>query len=320
MSTKRLIGWFLVVTLSSGSLKSEPVKETFESQLQQISDYKGLKNPMKRETFFWLPKVEGKTRYKFEIPAEGLKKALKYQDIGPLYYLTSFHDTGLNFSAEDVIMFTATPDTIEFDWFRALKVFDGRYSVGLAYGNEHDRAKKKSMSFGYAKILDQEILVSGLLKIDENLRKKGALGTTFLNHNETVQYTGWLEHSQQNRDYYELALQRMAFQTWRDIDSSIKISYNNKGDSVSTAIHKDIGFAASYLGLEWSDQSNALGFFIGFTSHQKNKNGSLLKIRGTSTSKTTTPSWLDDLKPLRRAELMKHWQKEAGFQLNKQER
>ena len=53
------------------------------------------------QTFAWAPQIDGKTRYQFDIPIEGLKQAAKYKDAGALFYLSAARDKGLKFSNQN---------------------------------------------------------------------------------------------------------------------------------------------------------------------------------------------------------------------------
>ncbi|MDT2075384.1 MAG: hypothetical protein RMX26_05305 [Planktomarina sp.] len=255
----------------------------------------------------WAPQIEGKTRYHFKIPLEGLKTAKKYQDAGPLYYLSTTHDLGLKFLDVDFLSIEVSPKSLDFDWSRTSIPQGSRYSVGLEHIDVATEAARTTLSLGYTKILDQKVLASGLLEADPTSGLEGSFGVTFLNQAEKIQYAGWLKKTLAKNSYYEIAMQSLAFEALGPLDTSVILSQSSAGFSISAALQKDIGPAKPSLGLTWSEQSQSLEAFWGVSFSQTTKNGNVLKLRAATASSVTKPSWLDDLKPLRRAELMGHW-------------
>jgi hypothetical protein len=316
MSIKQVICAISVVFVGAGQVLAEPMHEKFK-----ILDTWSLKNSefqtsLKDDTIFWLPKIEGKTRYQFQIPREGLTQAFKLRDTGALYYLTGFNDTSLSFADTDMMAITLAPKSLGVDFFWPEVAFDGRYSIGVELRDWTKKNSSNVISLGYAKIIKKNVMLAARLQADRSLATKNTLGTTFLNGSETVQYTGWVENSQQASDYYKFALQSKFFDALWDMDGALQFSDSNSGSHISTSIHKDINGVKSSFGIEWSEKSSAVKIFVGFTSYQKNKNGNILQLHSTSKSGAARPSWLDDLKSLRKQELMSYWKAKTDFLLN----
>ena len=172
------------------------------------------------------------------------------------------------------------------------------------------------ISVGYAKIVRKETLLAARLKVDENMDAKSTFGITFLNAAETVQYTGWLEYHQQTKEPYKFSLQSKVFDALWDIDGALQLSHSNKENLINTTIFKDFANIKSSFGFEWSEKSKNLEILVGFTSYLKNKNGNFLRFQSNSKSEAVPPGWLDDLKPHRKVELMRHWTAQIGSLFN----
>lgn len=271
------------------------------------------------ESLSWIPQIEGKTRYQFKIPTEGLRQAAKYRDAASLYYLSSIRDFGLKFSNSNSVSVQTTPKSIGFNWFAPSKIQNARYSLGLEYSAAKTKVAQTTLSLGYAYIFQQRVLVSIRLAGAKVSTVQGAFGATFLNDAETVQYSGWLRKSFQNDGQYKVALQRTTYEAWRDTDTSVTLSQSNEGFSFSTAVYNDIGAVKTSLGLTWYEQSKNLGIFGGITFDLRTKSGTFVKLYAASASGQTFPKWLDDLKSLRLRELMGHWRYGMRFSRNENE-
>ena len=317
MSSSYLIRVLAVLVLSLGPFRLESGERLYEDQtLTGLYKQVALaKTPL--NSTFWMPEIEGKTRFEFEIPTQGILNATKYQDVGALFYLSYAHEKGLRFSNSDMFSVLATPGSIGLDWYRSVLEHEGRYNVGLNHSDSSVRGSGTSVSVGYSQILKQDILIALRLEGYGKSTSKGSFGATFLNDAETIQYMGWAEHNIQNNKYYELGLESNVFEIWQDMDQSIKIFQSNEGLSVATALSKDSGPFTSSLGFEWSEPSSGLEIFVGFTFNHKAQNGNSIKLHAVNRSDRISPEWLDDLQPLRRGKLMVHWRDGLGFPRNK---
>ena len=269
------------------------------------------------QTFAWAPQIDGKTRYQFDIPIEGLKQAAKYKDAGSLFYLSAAHDKGLKFSNQNIWSLAATPHSVALDLQRPTANKTDQYTVGFSYSDVPAGSAQMAAALGYKKILRQEVEITMRLEVGGAASTKAAFGATVLNAAESAQYSGWFEQGLGSNEYYQLGLQSMIFETWHMIDSSVTASQSNTGFSIGTAIYKKFGQMDASLGFEWSERTSGLDVFVGLAFNETTKFGDMLKLRGTSTSTRTAPNWIGDLKPMRRAGLMAQWRDGMGFPRNK---
>ena len=269
------------------------------------------------QTFAWTPQIDGKTRYQFDIPIEGLKHAAKYKDAGSLFYLSAAYDKGLKFSNQNILSLAVTPNSVALDLQRPMANKRAQYSVGFSYSDVPAGSAQMAVALGYKKILRQEVEIATRLEVGGAASTKAAFGATVLNAAESAQYSGWFEQGLGSNEYYQLGLQSMIFETWHMIDSSVTASQSNTGFSIGTAIYKKFGQMDASLGFEWSERTSGLGIFVGLAFNETTKFGDVLKLRGTSTSTRTAPNWIGDLKPMRRAALMAQWRDGMGFPRNK---
>jgi len=317
MSSNKPLGLVALLMLSSILLNSVSAQEALLRAPESSLYEQVISGNFLDKALAWTPQIDGKIRYQFEIPIEGLRQAAKYQDAGPLFYLSAAHDEGLKFSDQNIVSLAAAPALLTLKWLRPTANETIQYSIGFSYSDELKQSSQTSVSLGYTKILEQEVLLTMRLEAGGTAHTKAAFGTTFLNAAESAQYSGWFEQGLGNSKYYELGAKSMIFEAWGVIDSSATVSHSNKGLSIGTAIYRDIGRVKSSVGLEWSERSSGLGVFVGVAFNQKTKNGNILKLHGQSTSRKTAPNWLGDLKLMHRAELMAQWREGMGFPRNK---
>jgi len=268
-------------------------------------------------TFAWAPQIDGKTRYEFDIPIEGLKQAAKYKDAGSLFYLSAAHDKGLKFSNQNIWSLAATPHSLALDLQRPMANKRDHYSVGFSYSDEQAQSAQVAAALGYKKIIRQEVEITTRLEVGGTAKTKAAFGATFLSAAESAQYSGWFEQGLGSNEYYQLGLQSMMFEAWHVIDSSVTASHSNTGFSIGTAIYKTFGQMDASLGFEWSERTSGLDVFVGLAFNETTKFGDVLKLRGKSASPKMAPNWIGDLKPMRRAALMAQWREGMGFPRNK---
>ena len=269
------------------------------------------------QTFAWTPQIDGKTRYQFDIPIEGLKQAAKYKDAGSLFYLSTAYDKGLKFSNQNIWSLAATPNSLAVDLQRPLANKTSQYSVGFSYSDVPAQSARTAVALGYKKILRQEVEITTRLEVGATTNTKAAFGATVLNAAESAQYSGWFEQGLGSNEYYQIGLQSMMFKAWDMIDSSVTASQSNTGFSIGTAIYKKFGQVDGSLGFEWSERTNGLDVFVGLALNEAIKLGDVLKLRGKSASPKLAPNWIGDLKPMRRAALMAQWRDGMGFPRNK---
>ena len=269
------------------------------------------------QTLAWVPQIDGKTRYQFDIPIEGLKQAAKYKDAGSLFYLSAAHDKGLKFTNQNIWSLAATPHSLALDLQRPTANKTDQYTVGFSYSGDQAKSLQVAAALGYKKIIRQEVEITTRLEVGGTASTKAAFGATFLNAEESAQYSGWFEQGLGSNEYYQLGLQSRIFETWHMIDSSVAASQSNAGFSIGTAIYKKFGPVNASLGLEWLERTSDLGIFVGLAFNETTKFGDVLKQSGTTTSTRTAPNWIGDLKPMRRAELMGQWRDGMGFPRNK---
>jgi len=99
-----LIKYVLILLTNTLFILCSPVEAEVNNYIVGNNEYKLkqiIDNFFTRHTdeerVFWLPKVEGKSRYSFSIPRDGHKIASKYADASGLFYLSKQIDSGLKF-------------------------------------------------------------------------------------------------------------------------------------------------------------------------------------------------------------------------------
>ena len=99
-----LIKYVLILLTNTLFILCSPVEAEVNNYIVENNEYKLtqiIDNFFNRHTdeerVFWLPKVEGKSRYSFSIPRDGHKIASKYADASGLFYLSKQIDSGLKF-------------------------------------------------------------------------------------------------------------------------------------------------------------------------------------------------------------------------------
>ena len=317
MLTKTLFVVFPVLVLFLTPLDLKATENFFVNKTAEVFVDQTSKDQMGTELPYWVPKIEDKARFKFEIPIDGLRAAVKYKDAGARYYLSDADDIGLRFSDVDRVTLYSSPNSSELNWFKPSGFDSGRYNLGLKYYTQSKELPEEFVTFGYTKILRQKSLLSGRIEASENYGILGSLGITYLNEMDTVQYRGWLKKNLQNNDYSKVALQGTFFDVWNELDISTKLSYSNEVVSLLAASNQNFGLFQTSIGVALYNSRDDIDLFLGVSFSQDIGSRNFVKIFTANAHDIIEHEWLDDLKSLRRSALMGHWQAATVFPDNR---
>ena len=237
-----LIKYVLILLTNTLFILCSPVEAEVNNYIVENNEYKLtqiIDNFFNRHTdeerVFWLPKVEGKSRYSFSIPRDGHKIASKYADASGLFYLSKQIDSGLKFQPNkskniDIVISENNSNLI------LSQSILSNINAGLFLKN------KEKISFGVN--LNKDVIISknalGNFGVEQAKGEHTVFNAKFvkLSDNENSEFYGNINHEFKS-DYLNVGIGN----TWFDIANQfdLTLGINDQGKKVESEIYATFG-------------------------------------------------------------------------------